>query len=101
MFSKRKNYQELAYDLRRQQPGWKVFVMPVAIGVCGALGGVAEEVEKLLGDERLAKMCVLEMQKVTVLASQQIIHRIKSGLIGSKLRPDEVDNGRIVPLSSN
>ena len=98
---KRKNYQELAYDLRRQQPGWKVFVMPVAIGVCGALGGVAEEVEKLLGDERLAKMCVLEMQKVTVLASQQIIHRIKSGLIGSKLRPDEVDNGRIVPLSSN
>jgi hypothetical protein len=78
---KYRNYQDLVYELRTQRPGWKIMVVPLIVGVTGAMNNLKAEVEKLLGEERRTRRCVEEMQKTTVLGSLQMIHRIEAGLV--------------------
>ena len=40
---KRSKYQELAADMAVQNPGWKVSVVPVVVGVLGSMGKLREE----------------------------------------------------------
>jgi hypothetical protein len=78
---KRRNYIDLVYELRTQRPGWRIETLPLVIGVTGAMNSIKEEIKKILEDESLVKRCVEEMQKTTVLASLQMIHRIETNLV--------------------
>ena len=49
---KYRNYQDVVYGLRTQRPGWKIVVVPLIVGVTGAMNNLKAEVEKLLGEER-------------------------------------------------
>jgi hypothetical protein len=78
---KRRNYMDLEYELRTQRPNWKSITVPVVVGVTGAINNVVKEVQKVLLNEKAALRCVAEMQKVTILGSLQMIHRIECGLV--------------------
>jgi hypothetical protein len=78
---KRHNYMELKYELKVQRPGWEIEIVPLIVGVMGGIANLKEEVLKLLGKEKLAKRCVEEMQKTTVLGSLQIIHRMEAKIV--------------------
>jgi hypothetical protein len=78
---KRLNYQELAYDLRTQRQGWRIEIVPLVVGVTGALHNIKQEVAKVILDERKIARCVTTMQKTTVIGSLQMIHRIETQLV--------------------
>jgi hypothetical protein len=78
---KRRNYVDLEFELRTQRPKWHPITVPVVVGVTGAINNLAQEVKKVLTNENSILQCVAEMQKVTVLGSLQMIHRIECGLV--------------------
>ena len=78
---KRHNYMDLKYELKVQRPGWEIEIVPLIVGVMGGILNLQKEVLKILGNEWLAKRCVADMQKTTVLGSLQMIHRIENKLV--------------------
>jgi len=78
---KRNNYLDLMYEMRIQRPNWRIRTVPLVVGAMGAIHNLKGEVEQILGEGPSTTRCVEEMQKVTVLGSLQLIHRIESGLV--------------------
>ena len=78
---KRRNYQDLRFELRLQRPEWKTRVVPLAVGATGGMDHLEEEIQMCLQNETTARWCAREMKKVAVQGSQQMIHRVECGLI--------------------
>jgi hypothetical protein len=78
---KKRNYVELVIELRMQRPGWKVTVMPLIVGVTGAISKLPLHLNSLFNNEKISTRCLREMQKTTVLGSVQMINRIECNLV--------------------
>lgn len=59
----------------------KVAFHPLVVGVTGALGNIRKEALSVMEDEKETDNIVREMQKTVVVYTQQMIHRILTGLL--------------------
>ena len=83
---KKKNYRQLAFELRERRPGFKVRVVPLVIIALG--GGIKEtikEQENIFETNDLCKKVVAEMQKTILMDSETIIRKVLSGLVQSDI----------------
>ena len=83
---KRRNYRQLAFELRERRAEYKIYVMPVVIGALG--GGIKEathEVKKIFKQDDLSEMIVGEMQRTMLMERETIIRKILSGLVQTDL----------------
>ena len=74
-------YSQLCYDLRRQNPTQTVVFHPLVISATGRLSNIKKEVNSVIEDTKVADNIVREMQKTVVVYTQQMIHRILTGLL--------------------
>ena len=70
-----RDYSQLGYDLRRQNPTHKV------IGATGRLNSIRKEINSVIDDIKVTDSIIREMQKTVVVYTQQMIHRILTGLL--------------------
>src|SRR5215469_233717 len=78
---KTRDYSQLCYDLRRQNPTTRVLFHPLIIGATGALSNIRKEINEVLDDNSYTDSVVKEMQKMVVVYTQQMVHRILTGLL--------------------
>ena len=76
-----RDYSQLCYDLRRQNPTHKVVFHPLVIGATGRLNSIRKEINSVIDDIKVTDSIVREMQKTVVVHTQQMIHRILTGLL--------------------
>ena len=76
-----RDYSQLCYDLRRQNPTQRVVFHPLVIGATGRLSNIKKEVNSVIEDTKVTDSIVREMQKTVVVYTQQMIHRILTGLL--------------------
>ena len=76
-----RDYGQLCYDLRRQNPTQRVVFHPLVIGATGRLSNIKKEVNSVIEDTKVTDSIVREMQKTVVVYTQQMIHRILTGLL--------------------
>ena len=76
-----KDYSQLCYDLRRQNPTQRVVFHPLVIVATGRLSNIKKEVSRVIKETKMTDSIVREMQKIVVVYTQQIIHRILTGLL--------------------
>ena len=76
-----RDYSQLCYDLRRQNPTQRVIFHPLVIGATGRLSNIKKEVNSVIEDTKVTGSIVREMQKTVVIYTQQMIHRILTGLL--------------------
>ena len=78
---KSQNYKDLELELRMQRPGWKTVIMPLIVGVTGAINKLPEILQTYFLNEQISQRCTNEMQKTTVMGSLQMIHRVECELV--------------------
>ena len=74
-------YRQLAFKMREQCPGYKIYVVPVVVGALG--GGIKAlkvDLKKIFNNELLEEV-VAVMQKTVLMNTESIIQRAMSGLI--------------------
>ena len=75
-------YRQLAFETKERHPGDVIKVVPVIIG---ALGGgmkmLKTELKMVFNDQELVDKIAGEMQRMVLMDSESIIHRVISGLI--------------------
>ena len=76
-----RGYSQLCYDLRRQNPTQRVVFHPLVIGATGRLSNINKEVNSVIEGIKVIDSIVREMQKTVVVYTQQMIHRILTGLL--------------------
>ena len=76
-----RNYSQLCYDLRRQNPTHKVVFHPLVIGATRRLNSIRKEINIMIDEIKVTDSIVREMQKTVVVYTQQMIHRILTGLL--------------------
>jgi hypothetical protein len=76
-----RNYMDLSFELRMQRPGWKIVIMPLIVGVTGAINKLPKILQSFFLNESISARCTNEMQKTTVLGSLQMIHRVECKLV--------------------
>ena len=76
-----RDYSQLCYDLRRQNSTHKVVFHPLVIGATGRLNSIRKEINSVIDDIKVTNSIVREMQKTVVVYTQQMIHRILTGLL--------------------
>ena len=76
-----RDYSQLCFDLRRQNPTQRVVFHPLVIGATGRLSNIKKEVYSVKEDTKVTDSIVREMQKTVVVYAQQMIHRILTGLL--------------------
>ena len=64
---KMRDYNQLCYDLRRQNPTQRVIFHPLAIGATGKLHNIKKEVTSVMEDSKITDSIVREMQKTVVV----------------------------------
>ena len=74
-----RDYSQLCHDLRRQNPTHKVVFHPLVKGGTGRLNSIRKEINSVIDD--IKDSIVREMQKTVVVYTQQMIHRILTGLL--------------------
>ena len=77
---KRIKYQQLAFEIRTQLPGWKVKVIPSVIGCLGNISSLVHSIRMVI-HRKSALSVVAEMQRTVVTNSETIIRNIKSGIV--------------------
>ena len=76
-----RDYSQLSCDLRRQSPTHRVIFHPLVIGATGRLNSIRKEINSVLDEIKVTDSIVREMQKTVVVYTQQMIHRILTGLL--------------------
>ena len=76
-----RDYSQLCYDLRRQNPTQRVAFHPLVIGAAGRLSNIKEEVNTVIEDNRSNRQYSAGNAKTVVVYTQQMIHRILNGLL--------------------
>ena len=71
-----RKYQQLAFELRIRNPGWKIYVYPLVIGNMGRVNTICSIVEKFFTKNQ-GSWIMAEMQRVVVMESESIIHKSK------------------------
>ena len=76
-----RDYSQLCYDIRRQNPTQRVVFHSFVVGATGRLSNIKKEVNSVIEDIKVTDNIVREMQKTVVVYTQQIIYRILTGLL--------------------
>ena len=76
-----RDYSQLCYDLRRQNPTRRVVFHPLVIGATGRLSNIKKEVNSVIKDTKVTDSIVRKMQKTVVVCTQQMIYQILTGLL--------------------
>ena len=76
-----RDYSQLCYDLRRQNPTHRVVSHPLVIGATGRLNSIKKEIDSVMDDIKVTDSIMREMQKTVVVNTQQTIYRILTGLL--------------------
>ena len=69
-----RDYSQLCYDLRSQNPSQRVVFHPLVIGATGRLSNIRKEVNSVMENTKITDSIVREMQKKVVVYIQQMIH---------------------------
>ena len=78
---KRTKYQQLAIEMRERRNGYKVFMVPVAIGYLeGGVNKAIKKVRQIFENDELEKQ-IGTMQKTVHVDSETILRKIFSGLV--------------------
>ena len=81
---KRANYGQLACEIKKRRPGFKVRVVPLVISVfCGGVKEILKELENMFEKDDLRERIVAEMQKTISMDSENIIRKVFSELVQS------------------
>ena len=76
-----RDYSQLCYDLRRQNPTNRVVFHPLVIGTTGRLNSIWKEINSVMDEIKVTDSIVREMQKTVIVYTQQMIDRILTGLL--------------------
>ena len=76
-----RDYSQLCYDLRRQNPTHRVVFHPLVIGATSRLNSIRKEINSVMDEVKVTDSIVREMQKTVEVYTQQMIHRILTGLL--------------------
>ena len=66
-----RDYCQLCYDLRRQNPTQRVAFHPLVIGATRRLSNIKKKVNSVIEDTKVTDSIVREMQKTVVVYTQQ------------------------------
>ena len=76
-----RDYCQLCYDMRRQNPTHRVIFHPLVIRATGSLNSIRKEINAVMDEIKVTDNIVQGMQKTVVVYTQQMIHRILTGLL--------------------
>ena len=83
-WKKETNYRQLAFEIRKRRPRFKVKVVLLVISAFVAgLKELLKELEKMFEKDDLCERIVAEMQKTILMNSETIIRKVLSGLVQS------------------
>ena len=75
-----RKYQQLCYEIRERQDGYKVKIIPVVGCLGGGMKKIKDDVKELKNEKDLQWIC-REMQKTVLWESETIMRKILSGLL--------------------
>ena len=75
-------YRQIAFETRERRPGYKVHIVPVAVGaLVGVIKTLRFELKKIFENNELLYKIIVIMQRTVLMDSENIIQRVISGLI--------------------
>ena len=75
-------YRQLAFETRERRPGYKIYEVPVVVGVLGGVIKVLKvDLKKIFDNNELLDELVGLMQKTVLMDRESAIRRVMSGLI--------------------